>query len=98
MTQHVDSTTGCRDAGTDQEAYRRGLEVGAKFHSVAEPASDPNERLVDSQQLAEILQVPVTWIQQAEADRAYRQRGYGVAVTASNRVTVIARSRSITSK
>ena len=48
----------------EEEAYRSALEEGAKFHPVAEPTSDPNERLLDSQQLAEILQVPVTWIEQ----------------------------------
>lgn len=48
----------------DEETYRRALEEGAKFNPPSEPAADPNERLLDSQQLADILQVPVTWIEQ----------------------------------
>jgi excisionase family DNA binding protein len=48
----------------EEEAYRRALEEGAKFCPIPEPISDPNERLLDSQQLAEILQVPVAWIEQ----------------------------------
>src|SRR6185437_982522 len=48
----------------DEETYRHALEEGAKFTSPAEPTTDPNERLLDSQQLADALQVPVTWIEQ----------------------------------
>ena len=48
----------------DEEAYRRALEEGAKFNPLPEPTTDPNERYLDSQQLADILQVPVTWIEQ----------------------------------
>jgi excisionase family DNA binding protein len=48
----------------EEDAYRRALEEGAKFSPTPESDSDPNERLLDSQQLAEVLQVPVTWIEQ----------------------------------
>ena len=48
----------------DEETYRRALQEGEKFNSPAEPATDPNERLLDSKQLADILQVPITWIEQ----------------------------------
>lgn len=48
----------------DEEAYRRAIEEGARLNPIPQPAEDPNERLLDSQQLAEILQVPVTWIEQ----------------------------------
>jgi excisionase family DNA binding protein len=48
----------------EEDAYRRALEEGAKFHPNPESTPDPNERLLDSQQLADILQVPVTWIEQ----------------------------------
>lgn len=48
----------------DEETYRRALEEGAKLNPAREIISDPDERLLDSQQLAEILQVPVTWIEQ----------------------------------
>lgn len=48
----------------DEESYRRALEEGAKFNPLLEPHADPNERLLDSQQLADVLQVPVTWIEQ----------------------------------
>jgi excisionase family DNA binding protein len=48
----------------DEEAYRRALEEGAKLNPFPEPTADPNERLLDSQQLADVLQVPVTWIEQ----------------------------------
>jgi hypothetical protein len=65
MTQRVlIPLPGVGTLALDEEAYRRALEDGAKFHSVPEPVSDPNERLLDSQQLAEILQAPVTWIEQ----------------------------------
>src|SRR5437773_10262163 len=48
----------------DEEVYRLALEEGAKFNLDLEPSEDPNERLLDSQQLAAVLQVPVTWIEQ----------------------------------
>jgi excisionase family DNA binding protein len=48
----------------DEETYRRALEEGAKFNPPRETTADPSERLLDSQQLAEALQVPVTWIEQ----------------------------------
>jgi excisionase family DNA binding protein len=49
----------------DEVTYRRALEEGAKFNPIREITTDhANERLLDSQQLAEILQVPVTWIEQ----------------------------------
>jgi hypothetical protein len=48
----------------DEETYRRALEEGAQFNPSVEPTVDPNEPLLDSQQLAHILQVPVTWIEQ----------------------------------
>jgi excisionase family DNA binding protein len=48
----------------DEDEYRRALKEGAKFHPSPESGPDPNERLLDSRQLAEILQVPVTWIEQ----------------------------------
>ena len=48
----------------DEDVYRRALEEGAKFHLLAAPSSEPDERLLDSKQLADILQVPVTWIEQ----------------------------------
>lgn len=48
----------------DEETYRSALEEGAKFNPPPEPTADPSERLLDSQQLADVLQVPVTWIEQ----------------------------------
>ena len=48
----------------EEEAYRHALEQGSKFSAPALPSEDPNERLLDSQQLADVLQVPVTWIEQ----------------------------------
>jgi excisionase family DNA binding protein len=48
----------------DEDTYRRALEEGSKFNPPAEPTTDPDERLLDSKQLADILQVPVTWIEQ----------------------------------
>jgi excisionase family DNA binding protein len=48
----------------DEETYRHALEEGAKLNSSRELTLDPNERLLDSQQLADILQVPATWIEQ----------------------------------
>lgn len=65
MTQRVlIPLPGVGTLALEEEAYRRALEEGAKFYPVPEPTSDPNERLLDSRQLAEILQVPVTWIEQ----------------------------------
>ena len=40
------------------------LEEGAKFSVNTESTDDPNEALLDSQQLADALQIPVTWIEQ----------------------------------
>jgi hypothetical protein len=48
----------------EEETYRRALEEGAKFNHLPEPSVDPNERLLYSKQLADVLQVPVTWIEQ----------------------------------
>jgi len=48
----------------DEDTFRRALEEGAKFNPSAEPTADPTERLLNSKQLAEILQVPSTWIEQ----------------------------------
>ena len=48
----------------EEETYRRALEEGAKLNPLNDPETDPNERLLDSKQLADILQVPVTWIEQ----------------------------------
>jgi hypothetical protein len=48
----------------EEEAYRCALEEGLKLGSPPQPAEDPNERLLDSQQLADVLQVPATWIEQ----------------------------------
>ena len=48
----------------EEETYRLALEEGAKFNPPPEPAEDPSERLLNSKQLAEVLQVPVTWIEQ----------------------------------
>jgi hypothetical protein len=48
----------------EEEVYRRALEDGLKFSAPPQPAEDPNERLLDSQQLADALQVPATWIEQ----------------------------------
>jgi hypothetical protein len=51
----------------DEDVYRRALEEGSKFN--APPQSpDPNERLLDSQQLADVLQIPVTWIEQQASE------------------------------
>jgi hypothetical protein len=52
----------------EEDEYRRALEKGAKFNSPPESTPDPNERLLDSQHLADILQVPVTWIEQQARD------------------------------
>jgi excisionase family DNA binding protein len=48
----------------EEEAYRRALEEGSRFSSPHKSSEDPNERLLDSQQLADVLQIPVTWIEQ----------------------------------
>ncbi len=48
----------------DEDLYRLALEEGAKFNTIPECLEDPKERLLDSKQLAELLQVPVTWIEQ----------------------------------
>jgi excisionase family DNA binding protein len=48
----------------DEETYRRALEEGARLNPPPGTTEDPNEQLLDSQQLAQILQVPVTWIEQ----------------------------------
>lgn len=65
MAQHVlIPLPGVGTLALDEETYRRALEEGSKFNPPREPAADPNERLLDSQQLAEIMQIPVTWIEQ----------------------------------
>jgi len=48
----------------EEETYRHALEEGSKLNCPPEPFEDPYERLLDSRQLAEVLQVPVTWIEQ----------------------------------
>jgi excisionase family DNA binding protein len=48
----------------DEETYRRALEEGTRLNPLPESIEDPNEQLLDSQQLSKILQVPVTWIEQ----------------------------------
>jgi hypothetical protein len=48
----------------EEEAYRRALQEGAKLNSPAELPADTNERLLDSKQLSDVLQIPVTWIEQ----------------------------------
>ena len=48
----------------EEEVYRRALEEGARFSISTESTEDPNEKLLDSQQLAEVLQIPATWIEQ----------------------------------
>jgi excisionase family DNA binding protein len=52
----------------EEDTYRRALEEGAKFSVNTESTDDPNEKLLDSQQLAEALQIPVTWIEQQARD------------------------------
>jgi Helix-turn-helix domain len=47
----------------DEPSYRRALEEGARLGTYTENTADPNEPLLDAQQLAAILQVPVTWIE-----------------------------------
>jgi hypothetical protein len=61
----------------DEEAYRRALEEGLKFSSPPQPAEDPNERLLDSQQLADVLQIPVTWIEQQARDGSIPSLSFG---------------------
>jgi hypothetical protein len=48
----------------EEEAYRRALQEGAKLKSPPELPADTNERLLDSKQLSDVLQIPVTWIEQ----------------------------------
>jgi excisionase family DNA binding protein len=48
----------------DEETFGRALAEGAKFNTSADGPIDPDERWLDSKQLAEILQVPVSWIEQ----------------------------------
>lgn len=70
MTQRVlIPLPGVGTLALEEEAYRLALAEGAKFCAVAGPTSDPDERLLDSQQLAEILQVPVTWIEQQAREK-----------------------------
>ncbi len=65
MTQRVlIPLPGVGTLALDEETYRRALEEGAKLNPYHGPETDPNERLLDSQQLADVLQVPVTWIEQ----------------------------------
>ena len=48
----------------DSETYRAGLHEGAALNPMSqEPAAD--ESLLDSEQLAAVLGVPATWIEQA---------------------------------
>lgn len=48
----------------DGDTYRRALEEGAKLNPIAVSAIDQNEPLLSSRQLAEICQIPVTWIEE----------------------------------
>jgi excisionase family DNA binding protein len=48
----------------EEGVYRRALEEGSKFGLDSEASEQPSERILDSKQLAEVLQVPVTWIEQ----------------------------------
>ena len=48
----------------EEETYRRALEEGTKRNLRRETSSAPNEPLLNSKQLAEALQVPVTWVEQ----------------------------------
>ncbi len=48
----------------EENMYRRALREGAKFSVQTESTHDPGEKLLDSQQLSEVLQIPVTWIEQ----------------------------------
>ena len=57
----------------DEGTYRRALEEGAKLNLALEPSEDPNERLLDSKQLADVLQVPVTWIEQQAREGNFRR-------------------------
>jgi len=50
----------------EEETYRRALEEGAKFNLPPGPSEDSNERLLNSKQLADVLQVPVTGIEQQQ--------------------------------
>jgi len=83
----------------DEETYRRALEEGAKFNPFPEATADPNERLLDAQQLADILQVPVTWIEQQAREgnipslpfgrrRRYRRSAVEAAIKRRNANTV----------
>ena len=61
----------------EEEAYRRALEEGLKFGSLPQPAEDPSERLLDSQQLADVLQVPATWIEQQAREENIPSLSFG---------------------
>jgi len=53
-----------------ESAYRAALELGAKLfprsrHVGGDVGRDGDEQLVDADQLAEALSLPVTWVEQA---------------------------------
>jgi hypothetical protein len=56
----------------EEETYRLALEEGSRFNLRSESSEDPNERLLDSKQLADALQVPVTWIEQQHSITSIR--------------------------
>jgi len=48
----------------DEDVYRRALVDGANSNLRHEPSPALDEPLLSSRQLADILQVPVTWVEQ----------------------------------
>ena len=87
-----------RGVGTlalDEEEYRRALKEGAEVTCPTESPAYSNERWLDSKQLAEILQVPVTWIEQQAREgnipslsfgrrRRYRRSSVEAAIKLAN--------------
>ena len=96
MTQRVlIPLPGVGTLALDEETYRRALEEGSRFKPVHELEPDPNERLLDSKQLADVLQVPVTWIEQQAREgnipslpcgrrRRYRRSAVEAAIRGGN--------------
>ena len=83
----------------DEEIYRRALEEGARLNPLPESTEDPKEQLLDSQQLAQILQVPATWIEQQAREgnipslpfgrrRRYRRSAVEAAIKQRNTNTI----------